>query len=239
MSKPHIAICGVQSDTSDFAFNQSILHFLHFDSTHEAYSININFEKGLYIDDNRNKIVRDFLKIPADYLLMVDSDIEFDPVQPYMLIDEAVKNDRQILSGLYFSFTDPKRAWPLPLWFSEIDDDDCFKYWQSFEPGEVIVPLAACGMGFCLIRRDVFEKFLTVPEYAEDDWTWFNRDRYKWRGQIKHHGEDVGFCARAGKLGIQTWGHKGVPVRHWKKWPIDFHVFQAMVEHAKQLGIEI
>lgn len=239
MDKPKLMICGVVGDFFDFAHSMSILKFLDYDSHHYAFSLGVNYEKGLYIDDNRNKIIRDALKTPFDYMLMVDSDIEFQPEQVYQLIAEAVKNDRQILSGLYFSFIQPDKPWPLPLWFSEIDDNDCPHTFGVFKPTDSVVKLAGCGMGFCLIRRDVFEKFLTVPEYANDDWTWFSRDKYQWRGLPKHHGEDVGFCARAGKLGIQAWGHLGIPVRHWKKWPIDLNVFRAMIEAAKREGHEV
>lgn len=239
MNKPKIALGWIRPDMVDGAFQDAVDAFFDFDSRNHRICIGRGFQRALYLDDKRNELVRDFLKSPADYLLSIDTDIEFAPEQVYQLVDEAVNNDRQILSGLYFSFLDPKSSWPLPVWFSEIDDNGSCKTFGSFKPGEVVVPLAAAGMGFCLIRRDVFEKFLTIPEYADDDWTWYGRDRYKWKGMPKHHGEDICFCARAGKLGIQTWGHKGIAVRHWKKIPVDLHVFKAMVEYAKSLGVKI
>src|SRR5215471_2903483 len=236
MSKPTIALGFIRGDMIDGAFHDSILKFLEFDSRERKLTVGTGFVKALYLDDKRNELVRDFLKTKADYLMMVDTDIEWEPPQIYQLIDEAEANDRAILAGLYFSFLKPESWIPSPVWFSEVDDNGSLNVFGSFKPGEVIVPLAGAGMGFTLIRRDVFEQMLQIPEWQEDDWTWFGRDRYSWKGMPKHHGEDVCFCVRAGKIGIQTWGHKGVVVRHWKKIPIDFWLFRAMVETAQRDG---
>lgn len=236
MKEPKICLAWVRGDMVDGAFQDSVDNFLSFDSQNRRATLGRGFMKALYIDDKRNELVRDFLKTEADYLMSIDTDIEFEPPQIYQLLDEAERNDRHITAGLYFSFLHPTNYFPLPVWFSEVDDGGCLKMYEHFKPGEAVVKLAAAGMGFTLIRRDVFERMQKVPEYANDSWTWFGRDRYTWKGQPQHHGEDVCFCVRAGKLGMETWGHKGVPVRHWKKIPIDFNLFKAMVEQARADG---
>ena len=84
-------------------------------------------------------------------------------------------------------------------------------------------------MGCCLIHRSVFETFLTVPEYANDSWTWFGRDQY-WEPDTLHMGEDVSFCQRAAKLGIQTWGVSSAICTHAKRMEIDFDLFRILYE---------
>ena len=236
MSNPKIAIGYILGDMVDGPFMNSVLRFLEFDGRNRKLTMGAGFHKALYLDDKRNELVRDFLKINADYLMMVDSDIEWEPENIYQLIDEAEQNGRDILTGLYFSFLDHNNAIPYPVWFSEIREGGSLVSFGSFKPGEVIVPLVACGMGFTLIRRTVFERMAEVPEWRDDDWTWFGRDKLIWQGVPKHYGEDTCFCVRAGKIGIKTWGHKGVFVRHHKKTPIDFNLFRALVEQAKTDG---
>jgi hypothetical protein len=242
VSKPSIAVGHIRGDMVDGAWHDSMMKLLSFDSANARIVAGTGFTKGCYLDDNRNELVRDFLKLKADYLLMVDTDIEFEPHDVYQLYNEAQQNDRQIIGGMYFSFLAGRpgeRGRLMPVWFSEAIPGGSLQVFHSFKPTEVIVPLAAMGMGFCLIRRDVFEKMATeMPEWAADDWTWFARDPYVWHGITKRYGEDTCFCTRAGELGIQTWGHKGVVLTHWKKTPIDFHMFRAFVELARLNGEE-
>lgn len=238
MSQPTIVLGYVHGDMLDAAFKQSIDNFKAFDERSRRVAIAQGFERGNFVDDNRNAMVHDFLDTPADYLLFLDTDIEFEPHHPYVLLDEAVTNDRAIMSGIYYSFIiDGKLR---PVWFTDpLKADGPVCAFGNFDPAEVVVPLAAAGMGFCLIRRDVFEKMWGVPEWAADYWTWFGRDRYRIPdGTFKHHGEDICFCLRAKKIGIQTWGHKGVAVKHWKKIPLDEELFRVLVEDAQRRGVE-
>lgn len=234
MSSPKIALGWVRGDMVDGPFQDSVDNFLAFDSRDRNITIGRGFVKALYLDDKRNELVRDFLKTKADYLMMLDTDIEFESWQIYALLDEAVENGRHITTGLYFSWLTDGRL--LPVWFSEVTEDGVLKVFGSFKPGEVIVPLAAAGMGFTLIRRDVFEIMARVPEWTATDWTWFGRDLYgqATTGQSLHQGEDCCFCVRAGKVGCKTWGHKGVVVGHWKKTRLDFNLFRALVELSKK-----
>jgi hypothetical protein len=221
----------------DGVFKDSIDNFQAFDARNRRIALGQGFTKGNFIDDNRNELVRDVLMTPADYLLMLDTDVEFEPQHPYILLDEAVANDRAILSGIYFSFIiDGKLR---PVWFTDGVPGGPFNTFGDFMSENAIVPLGACGMGFCLIRRDVFEKMLCVPEWMASHWTWFARDPYNTPdGMIRQHGEDLTFCLRAKKVGFQTWGHKGVELRHWKKTPLDAEMFRLFVEDSIRRGIE-
>lgn len=227
---PKIAIGYVSGGAVEQRFMYSVQQFIEADAVDRHVYEGIGNTGGLYVDDNRNELVREFRKHSlADYMLMVDSDIQFDFTHVYQLLDDAEAHDRQIESALYFSFLADGRM--RPVWFDEVSPGGSVTTYGGNDPIELVVPLAACGMGFCLIRRDVFDKMAEVPEWAADDWTWFGRDKYLLpNGLPKHHGEDICFCVRAGSIGIQPWGHKGVPVIHFKKTPLTIQLFQAVNE---------
>jgi hypothetical protein len=220
---------------NDEPFLESLLGFLAYDSNSRHLCQGALPEKGLYLDDNRNNNTRAFLKTKGDWFLSLDTDMEFHPTVPYELFDEAVKHDRPIISALYFSFIiDGKLR---PVWFIEGDGGGGVKNIGRFRTGE-IVPLAAAGMGCCLIRRDVFETIAKQDEYKNDSWTWYGREPFTLKGMPAHLGEDVSLCLRAGRLGLKTWGHGGVESGHWKKMKLDFNLFRLFYEDAKRRGEE-
>ena len=238
MSNPKIAIGYIHGDFVDGPFHHSLMNFTVFDSQNRRLLEGEGWQKALYLDDKRNELTRDFLKTRADWLMSIDTDIEWTPEDIYQLFDEAYLNDRQILAGMYFSFLVDNML--LPVWFSGIDDGGCLKTFGSFKPDEIVVPLTAAGMGFTLIRRDVFEGM--EKEYGHDFWTWFGRDPYFYKidGKLipQRYGEDTCFCVRAGRCGFQTWGDKRIQVGHWKKTRLDFALFRALTEWARQHGMD-
>jgi hypothetical protein len=248
VKKPTIAIGHIRGSSVEGPFHDSILRFLDFDSRNDRLCAAPGHVQGLYPDDNRNELAREFLTLKADYLLSVDTDIEFYPPQVYQLVKDAVEKDCAILSGLYFSYlyhtpNPNSTAYQpsgklLPVWFEGTHPGGSIDVYRNFMKTEPIVKLDACGAGFCLIRRDVFEKMAEVPEWKADDWTWYGRDPFIWKGLPKRMGEDITFCVRAKRCGFQTWGHKGVILNHWKKVPLNADMFRAVAEYAKNHGQE-
>lgn len=228
-----IAIGYIHGGTVDQPFVESLHRFLTFDSMSRRLTLGVGHVKGPYLDDNRNELTRDFLTIPnADYFLSLDTDIEFEPHGVYDLLDDMVKHDRAIESGMYFGVLTQLLR---PVWFIDGATEGSVKTIGQFSIGHVL-PLAACGMGCCLIRRDVFEKIYAVPEYANDGWPWFCRESIIVDGKPAHEGEDIGFCLRAKKVGFQTWGNTNVQARHWKKYPLDLNMFRLYYDDAVRQG---
>lgn len=228
-----LAIGYIHGGMVDQPFFESVQRFLAFDSSSRKLTLGIGHVKGPYLDDNRNDLAQDFLDIRADYLLVLDTDIEFQPESVYALIDDAEKHDREIESGLYFGFIQNRLR---PVWFVQ-NEQGGLQFIGSFRMGDV-VQLAAAGMGMCLIRRDVFEKIAKIPEYEMDPWHWFGRDPILVGNKMMHGGEDCVFGLRALKAGFPTWGNTNVMARHWKKYPLDFEMFRMMVEDCKRRGEE-
>jgi hypothetical protein len=228
-----IALAYCHNGMVDEPFMESTLGFLAFDANNRKQSIGCLPERGLYIEDNRNNIVRYLLQTDADWLLMLDTDIEFKPQQVYELFDRAKANDWPIASGIYFSHILDGRC--RAVWFDQILENGAARGIRGFTIGEVY-KLAAVGMGFCLVRRDVFETIAKVPEYAADTWTWFSRDLYGPQPLPAHYGEDVGFCVRARKCDFQIYGDTTVAVDHWKKVRVNLDTFTMHYHDAIRRG---
>ena len=215
-------------------FMTSLFTLLAHDSNDRRIFEKVQPVQGAYLDDNRNEVVHTFMERRDDYLLFLDTDHKFKPELIYALIDEAVNNDRAILSALYFGFIADGEL--RPVWFvPPLGNEGGVRTIGEFRTNQVI-PLDGCGMGCCLIRRDVFETFLKIPEWANDAWPWFGRDAYFYKGKMYRYGEDLCFCYRAKKLGIQTWGHSGLMIGHIKRQNIDFEMFRMMLEKNPKLG---
>lgn len=215
-------------------FVKSLFTLLAHDSNHARIFEKIIPIQGAYLDDNRNNVVRLFMQRQDKYLLFLDTDHKFSPETIYALIDEADRNDRAVLSALYFGFVADGAL--RPVWFVPPEGNEGGVATIGRFQTNRVIPLDACGMGCCLIRRDVFEAFLTVPEWRDDYWPWFGRDVYTHGGKQYRYGEDICFCVRAKKLGFQTWGHSGLIIEHIKRQGLDFEMFRARLEKDPALG---
>jgi hypothetical protein len=136
-----------------------------------------------------------------DWILWVDSDIEFTPEHVLTLI----RARKDVVSGLYRMNSDEE------VWCAGYIDLDHFAE-HGYMPrlkGEVsgLQKVDWCGMGFMLIRRGVFER-LSYP--------WFTQQVVEGPGFREATSEDVGFCLKLRDAGIDIWVHGGVVVGHVK-----------------------
>lgn len=190
---------------------------------------------GLYVCDQRNNVVHDFLRLfpDDDYLLFVDSDIWFSADDVSALVDLALAlPDHAVISGAY-----PTNRFGQPWVVAGrvVDDvtewepsmaarpgvrpftrDEFLALAKSTPPGHGI-PIDGCGAGFMLTPRAIFEhlRALYPPPHP-----WFHMPVEN--GLVVGDdnglttGEDFGFCERVKKLGYPVLLHPGVRLRHVK-----------------------
>lgn len=181
---------------------------------------------GLYVGDNRTLLAQKFLETDADWLWMVDTDIEFQPWVLERMIALA-GDDKRILAasvplgdahnGGYPScgfFQTSKNGNPLPpgVWQPA---------WPAFpvdQPFEVDGIATAC----VLIHREVFK---TIA--ARHGQCWFHHiylpaspegtplEDFKFHSQ----GEDLAFSVRAQEAGFRIWCVYIQGLRHYKTTP--------------------
>lgn len=157
---------------------------LQMQSTYKDVELMPMFISSSLVYDARNQILDYANKADADYLLFVDSDIIFPTIALKSLLDQ----NRSMISGIYWSRSENVRK---PIIYKSIKPRHIFRRKPELEhvTGQIqgCTEVKACGMGFCLIRKDLIKKITKrfVSPFEP----------------YKGMGEDIAFCYRVGKIG--------------------------------------
>ena len=163
---------------------------------------------------NRNKLVRTFLSTSIPWLLIVDTDMVWEPADWERLRDSA-DADHPLVAGTYFVDNEPLRPC-------------CLTYTAEGRPASPVlredspelVRVSATCVGFGLIHRDVF---LRCGDMANDH-EWFEHGWRDPNGQTLP--EDWAFCSRVGEAGIPVYINTKVRVGHLKSRVIGWNDYQ-------------
>lgn len=198
-------------------FTGSMRRLIRYEAVkHEPLLGGVFCEPGLYVDDNRNRMVEHLLKAPpfVKWLLQIDTDIEFKPDILERMLALAKANEFKILAA----------SVPIGETF-----ETC-AYLFGDTPGRLHVVtklppepvrVDAIATACTLIHRDVFQ---TMAEKLGP--CWFDRisvaDPDSDQGgpmEFRKNlvlGEDISFCCRAKVLGVPIWCAHVPGLRHWK-----------------------
>lgn len=150
-----------------------------------------------------------------DYLMWIDHNIVFEPNDFFILLDHLESNtDVNVISGFYV-LEEGKNNF-----FLDFDTEFFIKHGKyentSFDDMKLlmkksnIIPVAFCGLGFCLFRKGVFEK-LKYP--------WFYRaaETISTNGKsiIETNDEVMALFKNLNDVGIQTYVHFSVHLGHY------------------------
>jgi len=185
---------------------RSLWDFAQHDARDRDVLIDVIDKITPYIPEGRNDLCRSFLRTTADWFLMLDWDITFQPADVYRLLDDADPEKRPVISGCYVTRLgeDNRRR---VCWLHEENGQEFATV--RFQRDE-IVPCTSVGMGFTLIHRGVLLKVAEANKH--DPWKWFGQDNLIGA----HVGEDLTFCSRARRAGFTVWGHGGILLGHTK-----------------------
>jgi hypothetical protein len=176
-------------------------------------------EQGLYVDDNRNRLVEHLFKAPQSvkWLLMIDTDIEFKPYILELMLELAENHDLKILAA---SVPIGQTHETCAFFFGDVPGR---MHVVTRLPHGPLRPLRvdAIATACTLIHRDVFEAMAEKLGPC-----WFTRFSVpdpdsKQDGPIESRrdltlGEDIAFCYRAKSLGMPIWCAHIPGLRHWK-----------------------
>jgi len=162
--------------------------------------------QGLYVGRNRNNITRQFLKDGnEEYLLQIDTDIEFKPDVLDRLL-EASKSGRDIVAANVRLGQHRHAAYA--------ESGALYRPMETLPEGELI-PVDAAATAMMLIHRRVFE---AISELGGP--CWFNLIQIPLevdgKPEWEELGEDLAFCMRAKAAGCQTYLLRGLGLRHHK-----------------------
>ena len=169
----------------------------------------ISLRSGPNIAGARNKVVEQFLRGDAEWLLFLDSDMVPAPDTAERLVQAADPVERPIVGGLCFGAKDDfdgySEYFPTLYRFTSEGSSLRFQEW----PEDDWVKVDGTGAACLLIHRDVLEKIGSE-----------NPEPFRWFQEIVVNGrpwsEDMTFCLRAAVAGFPIWVHTGIQVGHVK-----------------------
>lgn len=153
----------------------------------------------------RNTVVRQMLKPEFiwDAWLWVDDDQVCEPQDIIDLVNSMRRGAVDIVSPLIAKRTENKHYEPVA--YKKFDEArGQWIVWMTGWEEKDLYETDAVGTGFCLVKREVFER-LSEPWYERFQST-RNRDRY--------FGNDLYFCTKAKEAGFRIWLNSGVEVGH-------------------------
>lgn len=171
------------------------------------------------VSKGRNEIVEDFLKSPADWLLMLDSDMVFDPSLIEDLLAEASVAEFPIVGGLCFGIADGL-LFPT-LYGMTLQDGKPRTVRYNDVPENALFQVAATGAACLLAHRSVYEA-VGAREFNAA-FPWYQETELSG----EPCGEDFTFCIRAGQCGFPVHVATGVHVGHHKSQVLTFEMFKA------------
>ena len=160
----------------------------------------------------RNLLAQDMLESNCDYLMFIDSDINFEPDDIFRLMAWGADPKKGIVAGV------PRTRSEVKTYIATLDYDENNELTMN---GMGLVRAKRVATAFMLVRRDVFETLDAAhPEWRYED-TRSNRSIPCMFDFMKtdegYIGEDYLFCDRAREHGFEVWidpaiklGHMGV-----------------------------
>lgn len=170
------------------------------------------------VSESRNRLTRRFLdRDEADWLLWIDADMKWTPMDIDTLLDVADPVDVPVVGGLAFGL-DGKNLMPTIYHFAEIDGAPTTVRIRDY-PRDEVVKCAATGAAFLLIHRSVVQAIAYRQFNAA--FPWFQETQHG----DKPVGEDITFCLRVLSAGFPVHVHTGVRIGHHKSQVLDEDMF--------------
>lgn len=145
----------------------------------------VSFNVGSLIYTSRNDLAIRAIKMGADYVFWLDSDMVFSPDILQKMFE--IKDKGDIISGLYYRRVPPFS----PVLFKTLEiDEKGICTWDDFEEvPDGVFEVAGCGFGCVLMPTDLFIDIQSRFGRMFDP--------------IGGVGEDLSFCWRARQLGFK------------------------------------
>lgn len=186
MNKVTIGICGQENCKVDFA--ASLVQAV----SKSDFVKRVLFIKGAYIHDNRQKIVQLAAQEDATHLMFIDTDMVF----PEDGIKTLLERGKDIVGGCY-----NKRVFPPQTCVMVSFDGGPARLLKPDEVPDEPFEASVVPTGFMLINMDVFRK-VPPPHFSFDTLD----------GKLV--GEDVYFCRKVQKYGVEVWCDPTIRIKH-------------------------
>ena len=193
MSKILVAIPSM--DTVPARFAQSLASLQSVDET------KVMFNAGSLVYMSRETLAVHAVKMEADYMFWLDSDMVFEPDILRRMMQTAKDADLDFLTACYFRRSSPYT----PVLYSGLDFDGEACKWEELKdlpPADSgLFEVEGCGFGCVLMKTDII---LDVKGKFGKLFT-----------PIGGTGEDLSFCWRARQCGYKIMCDPSIPIGHY------------------------
>lgn len=203
-------------------FHRSVIDLLMYDAATSRRLQDgggcLDWDSGVNVASARNAICEKFLaKSSAEWLWMIDTDMDFRPDTLERLLKEADPEHAPIVGGLCFG-VDKGLYFPTLYDMKGTPEQPEFVRYDTWAP-DAMMQVFATGAACLLIHRTALERVRDFenPQRAgmrgfSDAFPWFQETDFYGRCM----GEDITFCLRAGFAGLPVHVNTGVQVGHVK-----------------------
>ena len=220
-------------------FSDSLTQMIRVDAHTSKHIVGtVSLKSGPRVAEARSQMVDAFSDHhpDAEWLLMLDSDMTFEPDMLDRLMEVADERTVPILGGLCFAGVHGGKVFPtLYRLYNEADGHVAVEPVDIYPPDD-LVKVGATGAACLLVHRKVYvamrrpgpgpgeefnpkiHGFGTLANGKPNPFPWFAEGLTTENGVPL--GEDVAFSRRAMYLGIPMYVHTGVRLGHAKEWII-------------------
>lgn len=202
-SKPFAGTVGVMAGVPSVPepFAWSYARMVEFNAEYLADLGRIKYVRTLISDHApaRNQLVE---RMEGEWLLMLDTDLEFEPDLLLRMLDRMVRMDLPVLTGVY-RYRQPPHSPVLYLWDSA---GERFRPIAKM-PAAPVFKVAGAGGGCLLVRRPVYQN--VWHELGEKP---FDR--------LMNNSEDLSFFLRLLRLGVPAWCDQRITAGHLRTLPV-------------------
>lgn len=204
-----LAIVWLDSGVVEGQFAISLANYLIYANKNNIQVNDVIRVHGNQVARQRELAASLVLQSKTDWSLWIDSDIMFQPEHVDMLRNVANKENRKIISGIYYITYDPDTSFRniVPAIYKYNNNDNLHYPILDFKEDNIF-NVDAIGFGFVLIHNSVFYQL-------KEKYSWlFNEHFYDNNFFIS---EDISFCKKLKEQNISIFVHPKVKVDHVKK----------------------
>jgi len=157
----------------------------------------------------RNNLTAEFLKSPAEWLFMLDTDMVISLGTLPALLEAADPEERPVVGALCCVINENQVR--TTVYTASRDEAGEFAFRHLLEwPHDTILRVDATGCACMIMHRNAFKRISEA--HPEEDGLWF-AEMVVGKHQL---GEDLSFCLRCSMAEIPVFVHTGVEVGHMK-----------------------
>lgn len=179
----------------------------------------VAFQVSSLVYTARNELAATAIRLEADFILWLDSDMVFEPDTLKRLLGDYKAGKGDIISGIYFRRVPPFT----PVLYDKFEiQKEGTLYSHPVKIPDEIFEVEGCGFGCVLMPTDVL--FDVMGKYGQP----FD--------PIKGNGEDLSFCWRARQCGYKIVCDPGISCGHVSHQVITRQYYEAYTSHGGNNG---